>query len=78
MRLPHLPDPTEGARDAVSGAAHQFAHVAKKVARHIDAAEHRSNQKMHADLQRAHKQGHGDPLRGPLGSAVRGAKKKIR
>ncbi len=74
MRLPHLPDPTEGVRHKVTGAAHQFAHVVASVAKHVDAAEHASNVKMHADLQRVHKHGHEDPLRGPLGTAVRKVK----
>lgn len=70
MRLPHLPDPTEGVRDAVGGAAHQFAHVTARVAKHLDAAEHRANKHLHAGLQDQSRHGHKNPLRGSLGAML--------
>ncbi len=55
MRLPHLPDPTKGARDAVADASHQFADVTKRVLKHIDNAEHAANENMRRQFDATHK-----------------------
>jgi len=52
LKLPHLPDPTEGVRDAVSGAAHAGARVTKRVLKHLDEVEGRRNRHMHAQFAR--------------------------